>query len=395
MQSKEIIAILENEDAKSFITNNIQYDLSDLALRYSAERRFNMAICLQLMGIYKKASRKLPLFVSNFLALDKRSYQQATSERIAKYKCKYLKGETLVDLTAGLGVDSIFLSVSFREVIAVECNEELHQLATFNIKKLGFKNVKRVLGDANYYLHEKVDWAYVDPDRRPDEKRTITLEHLEPNVLSLIPKFSKYCNYVYIKLSPLFDVDEVWRVFKNAATIVILAEQNEIKEVGVILDFHNSGFFRRLLLADVVTGFEYEAEQEELPEWSETNVDELRYLLVPNALLTKSRLCGNYMAKFNVQLHDTFGYYFSSKKYLAPGFRTFRIIDNSGFAPADIRKNLLKENVTKVNLVIKGLNDKPAAWHKKLKTSDGGNFYLFLLKGKTKQAYLCELISSE
>ena len=393
MQSKEIIALLENEDAKSFITSKMHCDLAELALQCSSETRFNIAVCLQIMGIYKKAQQKLPYFTTNYLALDKRCYEQATSERIAKYKQRFIFGNTLVDLTAGLGVDSMILSEVFAKVVAVEHNEELHNLAVYNVQKAGLFNLKRLLGNGASYLHEKVDWVYIDPDRRPTEKKTITIEKLEPNVLLILPQLEQYCDNAYIKLSPLFDVDEVWRVFKNAISIIILAEQNEIKEVGVILSFNKKIKIQEIKLADVVLGFEFSVKLNEKVKNIETVSSERNYLLVPNALLTKSRLAIYYMAEFKVVSHDSFGYYFAKEKYLNQGFRTFKILSISGFSPSEIRNKLGLHQIKKVNIIIKGLSDKPAIWHKKLKTKDGGNFYLFMLKGKTKQAVLCEFIS--
>jgi hypothetical protein len=43
-----------------------------------------------------------------------------------------------------------------------------------------------------------------------------------------------------------------------------------------------------------------------------------------------------------------------------------------------------------LNIVIKGINELPAKWHKKLGTSDGGDWFLFLLKSEDSEAILCK-----
>ena len=392
MQSKEIIATLKMEDAKSFIASYLHSDLSVLGLAHSGKTRFNITVCLQLMAVYKKAKYKLPIFVDNLLAIDARSYEQATSQKIAEYKQQFISGESLLDLTAGIGVDSLFLSPNFKKVVAVERNKELHDLAVYNLRKLGIENITRVCGDAKDYLNKEVDWVYIDPDRRPGEKRAVKLENLEPNVLELLPTLKLNCAMAYIKLSPLFDVDEIWRVFADAEKIVVLAENNEIKEVGVILNFKTKAISRTILLADVATGFSFKSDGDE--QFMHKVINNKNYFMVPNVLLTKSRLIDIYLSNLNVERHPDFGYYFSEVLRIDEGYRTFKVISEMGFNSTDIKSSLDSLGTKQVNIIIKGLNDKPAKWHSKLKTRDGGNVYLFLLKGKSKQALLVELISS-
>jgi 16S rRNA G966 N2-methylase RsmD len=393
LQIKEIIATLEMEEAKQFIASNLHLDLTILSLKYAGKTNFNIAVCLQLMAIYKKAEHKLPLYSANFLAITQRAYVQSTSEKVANFKRKFISGDTLVDLTAGLGIDAQALSVNFRSIIAVERNEELHDLAMYNLEKLGVKNIERICADANTFLSKKVSWIYLDPDRRPYNKRKVALEFLEPNVLDLLPKMRLYSDYAYIKLSPLFDVDEVWRVFSDASKIVILAEHNEIKEVGVILDFTKNRSEKCIELADVENGFQFTWQVGDSIMHIPLNEDSQKYLLIPNALLTKSRLSEAYLQKMDVEKHAEFSYYFSDSIYKDEGFRTFSILSSTGFNSSEISKMLTSHNISYLNITLKGLKESPDHWHKKLKTTDGGDHYLFLLKGKKKEALLCKLIS--
>lgn len=394
MQSKEIIATLKTEDAKSFIIKNLNTDLSSLGLTFSGKTTFNITVCLQLMAIYKKAKDKLPLFVENVLAIDSRSYEQATSQKVAEYKRRFISGNTLIDLTAGIGVDSLVLSSNFKRIIAVERNEELHNLACYNLEQLRIENITRICGHADEHVTHTADWVYIDPDRRPGEKRAVKLESLEPNVLELLPKLRENCSKAYIKLSPLFDLDEVWRVFTDAERIVVLAENNEVKEVGVILNFRSNISTKTTLLADVKTGFSFVNRSDEPKQYLNTTLNERNYLIVPNALLTKSRLAEDYLSRHALEKHHDFGYFYSEVSSFDLGFKTFKILEVLSFNANEIKSNLKTIGVDQINIIIKGLNDKPAKWHDKLKTRDGGNFYLFLFKGRKKEALLAKLISS-
>ena len=393
MQSKDIIEVLESDDAKSFILNHINDDYSGLSLKYSGKTPFNIAVCLQLMELYSKAQNKIPLFYEQLLALDKRSYEQSSSQKIASFKANILKGETLLDITGGLGVDAIFLSKCFIKIDVIERNEQLHQLAEFNIKKLGIQNITRICGDGSSYIKPSYDWIYIDPDRRKDSARSVILSNLEPKVLDLMPALIKATQNVYIKLSPLFDIDEVWRVFESVRTIFILAEKGEIKEVGVHLDFKLKANQKTIHLVDVETGFNYHSEVQKVT--IHENVSSPNYLLVPNALLIKSRLSDAYLQHFEVTKHASFQYYFANSAIVTEGTRTFEILEHLSFSAKEISGKLKSLGIDKLNIIIKGISDQSSIWHKKLKTSDGGLYYLFVLKSKKKESFLCKLIASK
>ncbi|MBT8326690.1 MAG: hypothetical protein KJP21_03140 [Bacteroidia bacterium] len=393
MQSKDIIEVLESDDAKTFIMNHINEDFTRLSLKFSGKTSFNITVCLQLMTLYIKAKIKIPLFSEQLLALDKRSFEQSSSQRIAKFKATVLKGNSLLDITGGLGVDSIFLSQAFQKIDVIERNQQLHELALFNIRKLELNNINRFCGDGSSYIKPGYDWIYIDPDRRKGSSRSVVLENLEPNILELLPQLKTATNQVYIKLSPLFDIDEVWRIFDQLNTVYILAEKGEIKEVGVCLDFRNNATNKSLVLVDVASGFNYTSNaQKRVNIEFDSNVEN-RYLLIPNALLIKSRLSDEYLTGYSVTKHNSFHYYFSPEKLMIEGVRTFEILGHFSISAKELVNELKKLKIEKLNIVVKGLSDQPELWHKKLKTLDGGEYYLFILKSKKKESILCKLIS--
>jgi len=394
VQSNNIIKVLESQEAQSYIRRNINADVAALALSNRETTNYNIAECLQLILLYKKARKKLPLFWESLLALDERSYVQCTSEAVALYKTSFLSGSDLLDLTGGLGVDSLFLSKTFKFVTVIERNQDLHRLANFNITRLGIKNLSRVCEDANDFLNkDKKTYSliYIDPDRRSEFGRSVAIEHLSPNVLELIPLLKLKTKEVYIKLSPLFDIREVYRCFNKVKCIYLIAEKGEIKEVGVWLDFSLVDSAKGIVLKDVATDFEVS-----LPEnYVTSGTKEIvvtKYLQVPLALVAKSSSANFFLKDIASIRHTDFELYYSNMKQVR-GFRNFEIVEKTSLAAKNITKMLKKCGVSNCNLVIKGKNQKPSDWHKKLKTNDGGNMYLFLLFGKTKEAVLARFIS--
>ena len=54
---------------------------------------------------------------------------------------------------------------------------------------------------------------------------------------------------------------------------------------------------------------------------------------------------------------------------------------------------LMSRDIRKVNISVKGLRDQPSVWHKKLDTTDGGEYYLLILKSKKSEAILTKIFS--
>lgn len=397
MQSNDIIKVLENEEAQSFIRSHINDDVASLALKYAQNRTFNMAVCLQLIKLYKKSQKKLPIFYDHLLAIDDRSYAQCTSEAVARYKSTFLSGDSMLDLTAGVGVDSLFLAMSFRMVVALERNEELHSLAAYNIRKLKVENIERQCSEALEYLEKsenKYDLVYIDPDRRSEFGRSVALEHLSPSVLELLPLIEQRADRVYIKLSPMFDIQEVLRKFQNVKRIYIIAERGEIKEVGVYVDFSISQSSSIVQMVDVATEFDYTIDFNKAILKNENTLLDPAYLHIPVALLAKCNATVYFLQSVErYAKHKDFELYYSNEN-VVKGFRTFSLLDRSSLAPKNIAKMLKKNGISQCNLIVKGSNKKPSDWHKSLKTRDGGEFYLLLLKGEKSEAMLARLISS-
>lgn len=396
LQSNNIIDVLENQAALSFVMQQRGTPTTELSLRYAGKVDFDLPTTLQLMDVYQRAKKKLPYFVENQLAIDKRSYEQSTSEAVAKYKTTFIHGKTLLDMTAGIGVDSLFLAKRFDEIIAVERNTELHEMASYNVKKLGCTNIKRVDGDSHTLLNKSYDWVYIDPDRRVKNARSVALHLLEPNVLQLYDDFRKYAQNVYIKLSPLFDIEMVLRQFEDTQAIYLLAEKGEVKEVGIHLNFKQKTTFPAIHHIDVHSGFSHTSPSQQhsgeisIAESSES----YSHLLLPISLVAKSKAYPYFIGSQDVYKNPSFEVFYSNEHKIE-GFRAFEVLDRSTLSPKKVKQMLNSNKISQANIIIKGLKEKPADWHKKLGSRDGGNYFLFLLKSKKSEAVLGEFISSK
>ncbi len=184
-----------------------------------------------------RATTKLPSYAAAMCILPPLAFEQASSEACAAHKC--IGGDTVLDLTCGLGVDTLFLSRKFRLVVTLERNEVLARIAAENFRRLGVDQIEVVCESAESYLQRPdlhFDWIYADPDRRSASgKKLVRLEDCSPNLVALRPLIDRATQRLCIKNSPLFDVDEALRCFPQSR-VEVVSLGDECKEVVIYAD---------------------------------------------------------------------------------------------------------------------------------------------------------------
>jgi hypothetical protein len=136
------IAVMNHEE--EYKNNLFKFDLQLFLEKYKGSSAVQLKkdfpdtyrLLASQLALYPKAAGKLPVFTSKFCYLTSKSYEQSSSEATADYKASMFKGNTLIDLTGGLGIDDIAFSRSFNRVISVDSDKELNKLAEVNFRKL-------------------------------------------------------------------------------------------------------------------------------------------------------------------------------------------------------------------------------------------------------------------
>lgn len=241
-----------------------------------------------------RAERKLPTYAAAQCILPPLAFEQASSEACAAHKA--ITGDAVLDLTCGLGVDTLFLSRRFRRVVTLERDPVLADVARENFRRLGVGNVEVVTAAAEEYLDGeglRFDWVYADPDRRAaDGRKLLRIEECSPDVLALRPRIRAAAARLCLKNSPLFDVDEALRLFSDAR-VEVVSLADECKEVIVCDD--GSG---PLVTATALGRGSFAARPDAEPPAAPARFDAERYrwLIVPDVALQKARLARLHLA---------------------------------------------------------------------------------------------------
>lgn len=247
-----------NTATRDFIESHLKDDVRQLALQKFPDDVDKMLVLNQIEA-RQLLSKKVPMWASNPDLLFPRhlSIEQCSSEFTAKYKSSIIGGgDTFVDLTGGLGVDSYFLSEKFKTSYYVENQKELCDLAEHNFAVLGRK-ITVVNSDAESFLRDKAcliptgydnqttRWdnacvvLYLDPARRDIyNRKMVSLHDCSPDVVDLVEthgRASLHGTTMLIKLSPMLDISMIINELSNIAEIHIVSVKNECKEVLVLL----------------------------------------------------------------------------------------------------------------------------------------------------------------
>lgn len=235
-----------------------------------------------------RAAKKLPSYAAAQCIIPSLAFEQSSSEQCAAHKP--LEGDSVLDLTCGLGVDAWYLSRRFRRVVTVERDPLLAEVARENFRRLGTRNIEVVNAAAEDYVAscaEHFDWVYADPDRRSARgEKLVRLEDCSPNMIALMPRLQQLAKGMCIKNSPLFDVDEPQRLF-GACGVEVVSLADECKEVMIYLDGRPASITATALGRG---SFSAPDSTSRPPLPAAFHGEHYRYLIVPDVALQKARL---------------------------------------------------------------------------------------------------------
>lgn len=371
---------IKNFDLKSFINDSSKHNVFGLKKEYGSLS----VILAEQLTVYKKAFSKLPIFAENYCFFTKKSYEQSSSERTAVYKSTLFSGKTLLDLSAGLGVDDWAFSKTFGSVISIDNDMALNELVRINFEKLGITNVIRIDADAYDFIKtgSVYDLIYIDADRRISAKKTITLESSEPDILKILPRLFELSESILIKLSPLIDITYLLKTLPGIKDIRVVSVSNEVKEVLVLLNkswrVKTEIHAVELAVNETVKSFSSSAGTQ-----TKVNVsDKGKYFYEPSASIIKAGLVNEYAAvnglnavsknsvflTGNVEIKDFMG-------------RQFMIIAQMQFGKSTLKKYLKDRNITSANISCRNFPVKEEGIKKAFGLNDGGEEYLFFTTG--------------
>ena len=333
--------ILRTEEVRRAIDENIERDPAKIALSKGVP---HAALVATQVKYLQRARRKLPALYEARCIIPPRAFEQCSSQESARRKP--LSGGAVLDMTCGLGIDTMALAEHFERVVSIERDEVLAEVVRYNMSLLGITNVEVVTASSEEYVvstAEHFDWVFVDPDRRSAEgKKMVCMEDCSPNVVELMPRLREISERVAIKLSPMFDCAEAFRLC-SPAEVEVVSIVGECKEVNIYTNAPQD-MLRIAVIGDGEWSFGSEAMTAE-PSAEAFAPEEYRYLLVPDVALQKARVAISAL-KPHASIWSNNGYAFARELPAEPlPVRIFEIVSIEPYRPKELKRRLKGEGV--------------------------------------------------
>ena len=377
-----------NPETQKFIQEHIENDVHELALKGSKNDHVDFPFAIEQISSRQKAKGKLPEWVANFDLIFPKSLsiEQSSSEITAHYKSSLLSGLILVDLTAGFGIDGIYLSKKFKKTYLIEKQSELCQILNFNIKKLDLSNIEIINQDAIQFLDTFLTedpgevTFYLDPARRgKGGQKVVELDDCEPNILEIKEILFQKGDRIILKLSPMLDLKKLQIAIPEITELQIIAVQNECKEILAVCLKDVKNVNPSIYTMNITSqkeepfSFYWNEEQNQISEIADSISG---YLYEPNSAIMKSggfKTIGNRFQLKKIDYHSHL-YISDTLKEDFPG-RVFQIIDHFGLNKAELKEKIKKGE--KYNLTTRNFPMETEDLKKKLQIKDGGDQFLF------------------
>jgi precorrin-6B methylase 2 len=366
---------------QDYINANLNADVNQIALAKSPFESITSAELATQIIAKKKSEKKLPTWfqTENIYYPAVLSIEQTSSEITANYKSKLARGDTLIDITGGFGVDTYYFAKKVKQVTHCEINPELSEIAQQNAQTLNAKNIGFKAEDGITYLQNTdntFDTIYVDPARRAEKGKVFMLKDCTPDVVTHLDALLQKSSRIIIKTAPLLDISAGLSELNQVSAIHIVSVKNECKELLWVID---KGFNQEPKIVAVTLNngieknflFNWPSANAPVQFAKKLNIGD--FLYEPDAALLKSGAFNLIGSTYNLlKLHPQTQLFTSDTiNKLFPG-RIFKIDATLNTA------ELKKEGNLKGNVIVRNYPAKPEDLVKKYKIkADQHQFLIF------------------
>ena len=331
----------------------------------------------------KKAAKKLhnTLQYPHFVFPTTLSAEQCTSDDLAEFHTTLInERETILDMTAGLGIDAFHLAQKAKHVTAIDLNEDVAQALSINAKTLNITNLTGINADSVEYLKNSTkhfDTIFIDPARRGDGgKRLFALSDCQPNVVELLELIKQHCDKLIVKASPMLDATQVLRELPETTDLYAIGTCHECKELVAVLDFKNPKEVPTLHCITDQIDFSFTHEVESKASALYGNISEGMYIYEPYPAVMKMQPAKTLSQQFYaIKLHQNTHLYASTdiiSDFPGNCHKIERIYPFSSRIIKEVAKDYPRANVAVRNFILSA-----DELRKRLKIKDDNKYRLY------------------
>ena len=334
--------------------------------------------------------KKQPIITQEKLKIPEKYLRFATPKEVAIYRAERLKCDSICEIGAGIGGQTLAFAKECKRVIAIESDRESLEILRKNLKKLKIKNVTLIHGDGlsdriiESVKKELPDIIFCDTERAPEGERSI--KEIKPNIIELLKKYAGITRKIAIEIPPFTkDLENLKEIFEKE----FISLNGKLNRLTL--------YFNQLKKAEVSVvclPSKERIEKENIKDIQEKKHSNKKheFLYVINPAVILAGLEKELAKKLNVTLDyiNEKLYLFSDKKIKSNLIETYKILD---ICSSNYRDILSKLKELKTGKTILRYNISPSEYWKERNSYEKsleGNKEIHIFKGK--EAFLCEKI---
>lgn len=379
---QELIHRHAGDDPAAFAMKS--HDRKDLPVRAIAEQ----------IACRRKALKKLPELSRRNLLYTALSLEQASGENTASWKARELgiTGKKLMDMSGGLGVDAIFFSRRFDEVVYVERDEALAKIASHNFRELGIGNITVIHDDSTAVLEtcpdDSFDWIYADPARREKGRRSVALETASPDVVALHDLLLRKAGRLCIKASPVLELSVLGEKLPSLSTVIVLSANRECREALLICERERQQDASAIVKAVCLSnGVETVVSSEAETESRKMIADSIgEYFYEPDPAIIKARLTAVLADRHGLRfINPAVDYLTSGRKIERFPGRMFRVTASLPYKQKAFKAFLEKQGITAASIQRRDFPLSPEMIRRKFRLQESDRVFLFFSRDPSGQ----------
>jgi len=351
---------LRRPEVREFLEKHLDDDPALFAMKHHRLKDFPVRAIAEQIACRRKARKKLPELSKRNLLYSSLALEQASGERAAGYKSGLpgMSGKRLMDMSGGLGIDTIFFAQRFDEVVYCERDVVVAKIAEHNFRALGISNVSVIHGDSVETLEtfpdDSFDLIFIDPARREKGRRSKALESGSPDVVSLHNLLLRKAHRFCVKASPALEIDGIEAKLASLFQVIVLSVERECKEILLFCRRENNNG-KPFVVKSVCLGEGKEnviVSEVGYPQQKHVASSPGRYLYEPDPAIIKARLTALVADQYGLQFINSRVDYLTSDRKIGdfPG-RSFRVITTEFFKPGRFKTFLKEQGIESASIL--------------------------------------------
>lgn len=147
----------------------------------SLRRRYSGELATVILAIAAEQHRAAEKFGPGVWMVSAKAIRQATDAVVAAYKAQLLGPQPVYDLCGGVGGDALALARRGL-VVTIDREPQITAMAAANLKLADARGAIAVCADVTGYRIAADAAVHIDPDRRPDQRRTVSPSNYLPSL---------------------------------------------------------------------------------------------------------------------------------------------------------------------------------------------------------------------